>query len=191
MKWKWFGRKQSWPNRNYPGIFLEVLSKREDGSVIMASFMIETRTRHLTNTSLEHYYYSVCTLWKVNSRLASPKVPGLVWNLRAEFLNAQYSITDICPEDAGHNQETHTLFKIRFNIRYITPSMFRSPKRYFCLNFSNQMFGHSGVRRPFGARGKYIQWQSLTEIMTFQKITIIYWVSFIWLNNYKVLDGKK
>ena len=42
--------------------------------------------------------------------------------------------------------------------------MFRSPKRYFHLNFSNQMFGHSGAGRPLGAGRKYIQWQSQTEI---------------------------
>jgi len=41
--------------------------------------------------------------------------------LRAGFLDAQQSVTDLCPGEVGHNPETHTLFNTRFNIRYILP----------------------------------------------------------------------
>jgi hypothetical protein len=94
--------------------------------------------------------------------------------LRAGFLNAQQSVTYLCHGEVGHNPETHTLFKIRFNIQHTLPHRCLGLPRYFHLNFSNQMFGQSGVRRPFGAGGKCTQWQSQTEIMTFQEITIIY-----------------
>lgn len=42
-----------------------------------------------------------------------------------------------------------------------------------------------GIARFFGVWGQKSQWQPLSEITNFKKVTCINWISFYWLNNLK------